>query len=257
VRGVVGVIDVRSEAEGSSGSIGCTSLVRVPGEVMVNYSLRNWLERPRDPVIWELSDPVTRAAWVGRGGGEGGSPEDNGRWTYEGGWWFAARRAPRVELSARRGDETLLLTDIELHLVPPTVAVEVLDVTGDLLPEGWQTIVERVSGFQSGRPVADFVAAVTPSPSHVRNLEITPIALESWGDVLRLVVHVAGPRFKAPHAEATWWRVRIGGREPQWACKQQLGGGLAHLLLPEQLPGEPFTTSPAAAPTLGGDPSLN
>jgi hypothetical protein len=228
---VFGVVAVGSEAQAGLGSVGCTSLIRVNGEVIVNFSLRNWPEDAYHALVWELTDPDAGAAWALRGGGVGGSPGPDGRGSYEGSAWFARCGASRVALRARLGDDTLLHSSIELQELPAVVCdIDVLDVIGEL-PDRWQDLLQRFKQVEPRRAIADAVMAVGCRASQVRSHEFTPIALERWEALSRLVVHVAGP-IDAAHDQALWWLLRMPGHAPQWAVLQQYGsGGIAHLLL--------------------------
>ena len=226
-----GVVVVGSESEGVTGSIGCTSLVRGVGEVMVNFSLRDWPHQTYNAVAWELTDADTGGSWPLRHGGVGGDRRADGRGSYDGCVWFERRRASRVLLRARLGDTTLLTSLVARRELPAIVCdIEVLDVTGEL-PARWEEVLQRLKRVEPRRAIADAVLAVGCPVSHVGSYEITPIALERWGSLSRLLVHVAG-WIHAAHDQAMWWHVRMPGRPPQWAVLQQFGsGGVAHLLL--------------------------
>ena len=248
-----GVVAVGAESSGTGGSIGCTSLLRFADQTMVSFSLRDWREESWHVVRWELIDPDTERLWTQRGGGAGGSPRQDGRGSYDGEAWFDTGGTSHVEIRASAGDETLLSVDVELReLTAVRRRIDVVDLTDR--PDGWELVMEQLTSFHHGPPVADVVAALSCATSRVGNYEVTPIAVECWGELSRLVVHVTGeldtPEFSG------WWQLRIDGRTPQWALLHHLGsaphGAVGYLLFADPMPERVKVTSSRWRSLLGG-----
>jgi hypothetical protein len=233
-RCVLGVVEVRVEAVVNGlCRVGCSKLLRDADQTMVEIAMRDWPDDDSSQQIAvELVDPDTGEPWPRRDDGATSSPLHIGDGAYSGCDWFESRGTTDVRLRVRFGTKELIDTDVELVELPASdLGVKILDATTDTT-EVPRDLAERIGSYQYGAAIADVVGAVSSSPSRIGQLVVTPVALEWWGEVSRLAVHLAGDVDTADLPR--WWQLRIAGDPTTWAISEGFrsapDGRIGHLL---------------------------